>query len=216
MQTMTIEDLSKLAGVSEDIAAVWVSALNNTMDRFGISTPLRRAHFIAQIGHESNGFTALKENLNYSVEGLLKTFGRHRISEGAAIEYGRSQGKAANQEDIANEIYGGDWGRKNLGNTQKGDGFRYLGRGLIQLTGKANYQAAENSLKLDLVNRPERVSEDNLIATLVACWFWQTKGLNELADTDDLEAVTRRVNGALNGLEDRRKRLKRAKAFYGI
>lgn len=213
---MNISQLSKAAGISEDLAAVWVSALNERMLRYGINTPLRQAHFIAQVGHESNGFKSLRENLNYSVSGLLNTFSRSRISVDDANKYGRIDGKQpANQEAIANLVYGGEWGRKNLGNTQEGDGWKYRGAGLIQLTGRSNFEQANKTLNFDLVNRPERVAEDNVIAALAACWYWQSRGLNELADKDDLEAITRKINGGLNGIEDRKRRLKMAKAALG-
>ena len=212
---MNISTLSKAVGISEDLAAVWVSPLRDRMERYGINTPLRQSHFLAQIGHESNGFKSLRENLNYSVEGLLKTFSRSRISIEEANAYGRTSTHPANQEMIANTVYGKEWGRKNLGNTQEGDGWKYRGAGLIQLTGRSNFEQANKALNFDLVNRPERVAEDNVIAALAACWYWQSRGLNELADKDDLEAITRKINGGLTGLEDRKRRLKRAKAALG-
>lgn len=124
---MNIQQLAQAAGISENLASVWVSPLNERMLRYGINTPLRQAHFIAQVGHESNGFKSLRENLNYSVEGLLKTFSRSRISIEEANAYGRTSSQPANQEMIANIVYGGEWGRKNLGNTQEGDGWKYRG-----------------------------------------------------------------------------------------
>ena len=208
---MNIITLAEAAGITEDAAAVWVSPLRDRMERYGINTPLRQAHFLAQIGHESNSFESLRESLNYSVEGLLKTFSRSRISTQEAAMYGRTALQPANQEMIANTVYGGEWGRKNLGNTQEGDGWKYRGRGLIMLTGRANYAEADKALNFDLVNRPERVAEDNVIAALAACWFWESRGLNELADKDDLLAITKRINGGTKGLADRKKRLAQAK-----
>ena len=208
---MNVSKLALAVGISEDLAALWVSPLRDRMERYGINTPLRQAHFLAQIGHESNGLKSLRENLNYSVEGLLKTFSRSRISVEEAERYGRTSTQPANQEMIANTVYGGEWGRKNLGNTQEGDGWKFRGAGLIQLTGRANFEQADKALNFDLVNRPERVAEDNVIAALAACWFWQSRGLNELADKDDLLAITKRINGGLNGLDDRKKRLAQAK-----
>lgn len=208
---ITTQKLALSMNIPESLAAVWVSPLNERMLRYGINTPLRQSHFLAQIGHESNSFKSLRENLNYSVEGLLKTFSRSRISEADAKKYGRTSTQAANQEMIANIIYGGEWGRKNLGNTQEGDGWKYRGAGLIQLTGRSNFEQANKALNFDLVNRPERVAEDNVVAALAACWFWQSRGLNELADKDDLLTITKRINGGTNGLEDRKKRLERVK-----
>jgi putative chitinase len=204
---MNISQLAEACNIPEDLAAVWWSPLTNAMERYDINTPLRQAHFLAQIGHESNGFKSVKENLNYSVEGLLKTFSRSRISEADANKYGRKAGQAANQEMIANIVYGREWGRKNLGNTQEGDGWRFIGRGLVQVTGRANYTQLNKALNFDLLNRPERIAEDNLISAMAAAFFWHSHGLNDLADRDDVVAITRRINGGLHGLEDRKRRL---------
>jgi putative chitinase len=104
------------------------------------------AHFIGQVHHETGGFNSGRESLNYSVNALLSTFGRHRISESDARRFGRTSEKSANQQEIANIIYGGDWGRKNLGNTQPNDGWLFRGNGSIQLTGRSNHQAFANSV----------------------------------------------------------------------
>lgn len=213
---MTLQELVKAAKISEDLAALWISPLNRAFLEYRIDTPLRQAHFIAQVGHESNSFNSLRENLNYSVDGLLKTFSRARISEADAKKYGRTDKQPANQEMIANIVYGGDWGLKNLGNSQDGDGWKYRGAGLIQLTGRANFVKANKALNFDLVNRPERVAEDNLIAALAAGWFWEENGLNILADKDDVLAITKKVNGGTNGLDDRKQRLSLANKALGI
>ena len=213
---MTLQELVRAANISEDLAAVWISPLQQAFLQYGIDTPRRQAHFIAQVAHESNGFKSLRENLNYSVDGLLKTFSRQRISEADARKYGRTDSQPANQQMIANTIYGGDWGRKNLGNIAEGDGWKYRGAGLIQLTGRANFTKANQALQFDLVNRPERVAEDNLIAALAAGYFWESNGLNILADKDDVVAITKKINGGQNGLDDRKKRLAVAKVALGV
>lgn len=213
---MILQELVIAANISEDLAAVWISPLQQAFLQYGIDTPLRQAHFIAQVAHESNGFKSLRENLNYSVDGLLKTFSRQRISEADARKYGRTDSQPANQQMIANTIYGGDWGRKNLGNIAEGDGWKYRGAGLIQLTGRANFTKVNQALNFDLVNRPERVAEDNLIAALTAGYFWQDNNLNVLADKDDIETITKKINGGLNGLDDRKKRLAVAKVALGV
>lgn len=213
---MTLQELVKAANISEDLAAVWISPLQQAFLQYGIDTPRRQAHFIAQVGHESNGFKSLRESLNYSVDGLLKNFSRQRISGAEAKKYGRTDSQSANQQMIADTIYGGEWGRKNLGNIVEGDGWKFIGRGLIQLTGRANFTKANQALNFDLVNRPERVAEDNLIAALVAGWYWNDKGLNALADKDDLVAITKVINGGEKGLDDRKKRLAVAKAALGV
>lgn len=213
---MNVSQLAKAVNTPEDIAAQWISALTHAMERYQINTPLRQAHFLAQIGHESNGLKSVTESLNYSVDGLLKTFSRSRISEADAKKYGRTATQSANQEMIANTVYGGDWGLKNLGNREPGDGFKFRGRGLIQITGRSNYEALEDALKFDLVNRPERLAEDNLIAAMSAAWFWSSRGLNGLADRDDVLSITKRINGGTIGLDDRKLRLKRAKEVLGV
>jgi len=124
---MNVSQLAKAVNTSEDIAAQWISALTHAMERYQITTPLRQAHFLAQIGHESNGLKSVTESLNYSVDGLLKTFSRSRISEADAKKYGRTATQSANQQMIANTVYGGEWGLKNLGNSQQGDGFKFRG-----------------------------------------------------------------------------------------
>ena len=213
---MNISDLAKAVGISEDLAALWWSPITNAMQRYGINTPLRKAHFLAQIGHESNSFKSVSESLNYSVDGLLKTFSRTRISEMDAHKYGRTSTQPADQQAIANIVYGGDWGVKNLGNTQPGDGWRFRGRGLLQVTGRANYTKLNQALNFDLVNRPERLVEDNLISAMAAGYYWSYKALNNWADKDDIVAITRLINGGTNGLDDRKSRLARAKKVFGI
>ena len=213
---MNISDLAKAVGISEDLAALWWSPITNAMQRYDINTPLRKAHFLAQIGHESNSFKSVSESLNYSVDGLLKTFSRSRISEADAKKYGRTSTQPADQQAIANLVYGGEWGVKNLGNTQPGDGWRFRGRGLIQITGRANYTKLNQALNFDLVNRPERLVEDNLISAMAAGYYWSYKALNNWADKDDIVAITRLINGGTHGLDDRKSRLARAKKVFGI
>jgi putative chitinase len=144
----------------------------------------------------------LQENLDYSVEGLLSGFGRHRISEADAKKYGRTTTQKANQVEIANCIYGGEWGRKNLGNTLPGDGWKHRGMGLKQLTGKFNHQACGKALGEDFVAFPERLTLP-VNAALSAGWFWATNGLNAVAERGDVPAMTRLVNGGSKGLKER-------------
>jgi len=124
------------------------------LDVSQINTRLRLAHFFAQIDHESANFKVLQENLNYSVDGLIKGFGRHRITEAQAREFGRDPKKRANQEAIANILYGGEWGRKNLGNIQVGDGWRFRGRGFKQVTGRSNYASLSKDVSVEYINNP--------------------------------------------------------------
>lgn len=150
--------------------------LNETMHKYNINTPLRIAHFLAQLTHETM-------SLRYSEE----------IASGAAYE-----------------------GRANLGNTQPGDGKRFKGRGLIQLTGRANYTSYKNATGIDVVSNPKIVSDDPQVCVDVAGWYWDKNKINALADKDDVRAVTRRINGGYNGLEDRKNYLRKAKQVLGL
>lgn len=188
-------------------------------NQYEVNTPLRLAHFFGQADHES-GVKPRTENLNYSVDGLLKGFGRHRISEADARAFGRTATRRANQQEIANRIYGGEWGKKNLGNTQLLDGQRFIGRGIFQLTGRANYQRLTNATKIDYVSNPEWLQReaDSLIAAL---WFWQDRKLNQFADKDDVLSVSKVINlgnanhkGAPKGFEDRKEKTEKYKGIF--
>ncbi len=180
-------------------AAVYAPHLGDAMAAFEIDTRARAAMFLANVGHESMRLTRTVENLNYSVEALLLKFGRHRISEADARRLGRQGGRPANQAAIANAIYGGAWGAKALGNTQPGDGAKYVGRGLIQLTGRANVQAAMGWLRgrmtvvPDLVTNPEELARPALAAWSAAA-FWDSRGLNDYADRGDFDGVSDLIN----------------------
>lgn len=175
------------------IDASWAEPLAETFERFEINTPARQAAFIGQCSHESGNFKTLQENLNYSAKGLHATWPNRFPSEEAAMPYNR------NPEKIANKVYGGRMGN---GDEASGEGWRYHGRGLIQLTGKANYQAAGEALGVDLVGDPNIVATPRF-AALTAGWFWKTHGLNELADKAEHTAITKRINGGTLGLDDR-------------
>ena len=165
--------------------------------------------FLAQIAHESNDMNRLSENLNYSVEALLSLFGRHRISEADADKYGRKAGQPANQQMLANILYGGEWGRRNLGNIHPNDGWDYRGQGPKQITGRYNYQVCGEAIGKDLVKNPSLLSTDKYVGMKAACWYFstRTKGI-------DIVQVTRQINGGTIGLEDRRVRFERALSEY--
>lgn len=146
------------------------------MKKYDIASPLRMAHFIAQIGHETASFRYAEE-----------------IADGSAYE-----------------------GRSDLGNTEPGDGRRFKGRGLIQLTGRANYAAYSRDTGVDYVAKPQLVATDPFVAVDVACWYWNNRKISKLADKDDVKAVTKAINGGYNGLDDRIDYLGRAKAVLGI
>ena len=169
----TMRALFARFGASPSIAPELGMAANVHLRTYGIlDTPLRLAHFMAQVAHESGGFRYMEE-----------------IASGQAYE-----------------------GRADLGNTQPGDGKRYKGRGPIQLTGRANYRTFGRKVGIDIEQHPEVVALPSF-GLLVACMFWASKGLNALADADDVEAVTRRVNGGVNGLAERRAYLVKAKGL---
>ena len=179
--------------VSSKNADKYLPWLNMTMLKYDINTPVRQAMFLSQIAHESGNFRAVQENLNYSVNGLRSVFGKYFPDDEIAAQYARQP------ERIANRVYANRMGN---GEESSGDGWKYRGRGLIQLTGKNNYTsfslAADNNalLEPDLVAEPELAVESG-------GWFWGTNNLNRLADTGDVRVVTRRINGGYNGLTDR-------------
>jgi putative chitinase len=190
---MNAEQLAQALKMSPAKAEEWIDAINETFDRFDISTPERQASFLGQCAHESAGFTALKENLNYSAEGLTKVWPKRFPSLDAAQPYHR------NPEKIANKVYADRMGN---GDEESGEGFKYRGRGLIQLTGKDNYEACGEALGADLVNDPDQVSSPRY-AALSAGWFWDKNKLNQYADANDMTTLTKRINGGTHGIDDR-------------
>jgi putative chitinase len=185
---ITSEQLTKLG-----IDAKWLQPLNDTFAKFEINTPKRMASFIGQCAHESNNFKSLEENLNYSAVRINQVWPRITL---AKAQEAVSKGKQA----IAELVYGN---RAELGNTQPGDGGKFFGRGIIQLTGRANYTAFANAIQnSEIVNKPELVATPEY-ACLSAGWFWDTRKLNRTADAGDYVTMTRRINGATLGLQDR-------------
>lgn len=191
---MNIEQLRQL-----DIPEEWFEPFQETFARFEINTVLRKAAFIGQCGHESGGFRVLEENLNYKPEALMRVW-PSRFDAENVDEY------AHKPEKIANKVYAGRMGN---GNEESGEGWKYHGRGLIQLTGKDNYTLCGDSLQADLLHHPELLVGQQY-AALSAGWFWRKHGLNELADTKQYETMTNRINGGLLGQDDRLKRINHA------
>lgn len=204
---MTPETLTLATGLSASMARLWAEHLTTAMGRFGIDTPRRQAQFLAQVGHESGGFSRLEENLNYDAAGLARTWPGRFSSGTGPNELARTI--ARQPERIAKAAYG-----LRMGNNATTDGWTYRGRGLIQLTGKANYQAAASALGAPLVEQPDRVADRDM-AALTAAWFWSKNGLNKPADLGDTKAVTRKINGGLTGLADRLQRYERAAKALG-
>ena len=173
----------------------WYNAMNEYLPKFGITTAARVAGFVAQGQHESGDFTMLQENLNYSAKGLMGTFKKYFPDEAIANQY------AKKAEMIANRVYGGRMGN---GPEASGDGYKFRGRGVLQLTGRANYTQCSRDLFSDdtLVNNPDLVRTPEY-AIITACWFWYKNKLNEICDTGDIVLLSKRINGGTIGLEDR-------------
>lgn len=205
---LPVEDYKdlKLSALQGHIPAKVIQQIPDTADKFNINTPLRLAHFLAQCGHESAGFKAVSENLNYSKAALQSIFRKYFPDESSAAQYERKP------EMIANKVYAN---RMSNGDEASGDGFKFRGRGYIQLTGRANYTAFGQAINEDIPNNPDKVSEKYPL--LSAAWFWSSNGLNELADKGASDAevttITKRVNGGTIGLEDR---IKHFEEYYHL
>ena len=195
--------LDKLKGHIPDAV---IQMIPDTAAKFQINTPLRLAHFLAQCGHESGGFRATQENLNYSAKGLNGIFKKYFPTEAAAAAYAR------NPQKIANKVYGGRMGN---GPEASGDGYKFRGRGYIQLTGKDNYTAFGKAIGEDICANPDKVASQ--YALLSAAWFFSKNGLHKMADGGATDAVvtsiTKRVNGGTIGLADR---IKHFKEYYHL
>ena len=188
---LTLEKLKQM--IKNPHVDHWHEALDQLLDDYDITTPLRVAHFVAQCAHESGNFVFIKENLNYKAASLQKIFGKYFPTAELAQQY------ANRPERIANRIYANRMGN---GPETSGDGFRYCGRGLIQLTGKDNYTFFAGSL-----NIPVEEASDYLAtfegAAQSACWFWEQNNLNRFADANDTKGLTKAINGGYIGLDDR-------------
>lgn len=190
---MTPAQLLRIMPQSGRYADIFAPHLADAMARYGINMVARQASFLSQIGVESAQLCRLVENLNYSAPRLLQVWPTRFQSEADTIGY------AGQAQALANKVYANRMGN---GDEASGDGFRYRGRGLIQLTGKANYKRCRDAIGIDIVTNPHLL-EAPAAASLSAAWFWKANGLNELADKGDQAAVTRKVNGGVHGLAQR-------------
>jgi len=187
----------------------WYEALVNILPKYDIVTEARVAGFIAQCAHESGNFMTLEENLNYKEETLLKVFPRYfGPGKRNAAEYAR------NPEKIANYVYMDEFRTSKMGNTQPGDGWRFRGRGLKQLTGRENYTNFGKSVGMTAEQAADYVATEKG-AIESACWFWNAKKLNDVADTGDVVKMTKIINGGDIGLADRQARYKKAMEVFG-
>ena len=191
-------------GVKPETAATWLPAVQAACDRFEINNPNRIAAFLAQCGHESGGFTRLIENLNYSAEALMRVWPSRFPSMEVAMRYHRQP------EKIANNVYGNRMGN---GPEASGEGWKYRGRGLKQLTGKSNYTACSKGLGKDLVAEPDLLLTPEF-AALSAGWFWKSNNCSPMADAREFELLTKRINGGLIGLADHKARYAKALACF--
>ena len=189
------EQLKKL-----HIGEQWVDALNETFARFSILSPVQQASFIGQCGHECGNFKVLEENLNYRAETLMKLWAKRFPTIEIANEYAR------NPKKIANKVYASRMGNRD---ESSGDGYRFRGRGCIQLTGHANYFHAGKACDVDFVMNPDLVATPKY-AAMTAGWFWNTHKLNQYADTRDFTMMTKKINGGTIGLNDRIKHINHA------
>lgn len=182
----------------------WASSMNEVFPTYDINTPERVAAFLAQCGHESGGWTVFEENLNYSAQGLHSLFKKYFPTLQSAEPYARKP------EMIANKIYANRMGN---GAPESGDGYKYRGRGPIQLTGKSNYMQFAKDMFDDwqnLFDNPDWVTADRDFALMSAIWFWNRSNLNREADAGDIKTMTRKINGGYIGLDDRIKHYKEA------
>jgi len=198
-------ELRHLRGLVAD-PSKWLDPLNAACLEFGIDTDERCAMFLAQAAHESAQFTRPRENLNYRAERIVQVWpSRFRTPASAKPFEHRS-------EALGNKAYAGRLGN---GNEASGDGFRYRGGGIFQLTGKSNYRDAGIALGTDLVAHPEWIVEPEISAR-AACWFWRSKNLNRFADIGDLRGCTKAINGGFNGMADRRRLYDLARRNFGL
>ena len=184
----------------------WHEAIDQLLPEYDINTPARVAAFVAQCAHESGNFAFIKENLNYRAVSLMKTFGKYFPTMDLALQYEKRP------EKIANRVYANRMGN---GDEASGDGYRFCGRGLIQLTGRDNYTFFAGSLGIPVEDASEYLATFEGAAQS-ACWFWETNNLNRFADAGDIKGLTRAINGGYIGLEDRIRHYEHALHVMGV
>jgi putative chitinase len=199
---LTEQILSQICTKNKNVGELLI-ALINVLDKYDINTNKRIAGFLAQCGHESADFTVLKENLNYGAAGLRGTFGKYFKDDATAKAYERQP------EKIANKVYASRMGN---GDEKSGDGYKYRGRGAIQLTGHDNYKAFAASIGQSI---PDTITYLETLEGAIesAAWFWKKNGLNATCDADDIVAMTKKINGGTIGLEDRKAHYLKAKSL---
>ena len=204
---LTLNQLKQLLPRNQHVS-YWHHALEQLLPDYEINTPRRMAAFIAQCAHESAQFTVLKENLNYKPMSLRKLFSKYFDTDELAQQYCSKPNK---QAAIANRIYANRMGN---GDESSGDGYRFSGRGLIQLTGRATWQEFADSIETSLTDLDEYMQTFEG-ACQSACFFWESRKLNQYADAGDIVTLTRKINGGTIGLEDRKKHYEHALHILG-
>lgn len=216
---MTPQQLAAAVGCRMDVAVRWLEPILDAAARWQIDRPERMAAWLAQVGHESAGLMRLEESLNYGAEGLATTWPLRfaiRGADGRPIPgrpNAQAQSIARKPAAIATAVYSGRLGN---GDEASGDGWRYRGRGPIQITGRDNYAACGDACGLPLVDHPELLSADPGAGAASAGWFWASRGCNDLADRGAVRSITRAINGGFVGLDDRIARWERARRALGI
>lgn len=206
----TRDHLAKIIPGNKDVDA-WYEALCDILPKYGVTTERRVAHFLSQCAHESGNFKRLEENLNYSAKALRAVFGRYfgDAPKRDADEYHRQP------EMIANYVYMDEFRKYKMGNVNEGDGWLFRGRGLKQLTGRDNYTRFGDSIGISAEEAAEYVATPKG-AVESACWFWDANNLNDIADTDNVVKMTKKINGGKIGLEDRQQRYTNAMEVLGM
>lgn len=189
---------------TQELADKWVNALNETCQEFAIDSPYRIAGFLSNVAHESGGFKFVSENLNYSAASLMRVWSSRFPTVEIAQRY------AMQPEKIANRAYADRMGN---GDEASGDGWKFRGRGLIQLTGKNNYVAYSLACDNEALQNPNIVAEPKYAAES-AGWFWSVNRLNQLADAQDITGMCKRINGGLNGLDDRQMKYSQIMSYF--
>ena len=208
---LTIEQLVQSTGCSNKVAEVWLPYFNSIPSNFGIDTPLRLAAFLSQVGHESGGLVHLEENLNYSAEGLANTWPKRYAQTDQKGLYAKNKvGRylpstlalkiARKPVLIANSCYANRMGN---GDEKSGEGWKFRGRGLKQLTGKSNYAQLTLETGIDFVSNPDLLLQPSY-GVISACWFWKVNNLEYFADKEDIEGMTKKINGGLIGINERK------------
>jgi len=205
MTELTLDQLKQLLPKNPYVEH-WHKALAQLLPDYEINTPQRIAAFVAQCAHESGGFMFLKENLNYRAESLMKVWPRHFPTLEIAKQYERKP------EKIANRAYANRMGN---GPEESGDGWKFAGKGLIQLTGRTNYTWFAASLEISVEEASEYLQTFEGAAQS-ACWFWENNNLNRFADVGDIKGMTKAINGGFIGLEDREKHYQHALHVMGV